>query len=450
MMTVSQFYEDCLSQAAYLVGDETTGRAVVVDPLRDIDQYIAGAREHGLTIVGVILTHFHADFLAGHLELAAATGAWVGVGERGHPAFDARPLADGERIPLGDVQLEIMATPGHTPESISVLVYEHSRDTVPEAVLSGDALFVGDVGRVDLQAIFGADPAMLAVEQYDTIQHRFMGLPDAVRVLPAHGAGSACGKHISRDRQSTVGRERATNDACHPMSQNEFVDLITTGQVPPPAYFVKDAALNRELHELFDLESAPVALEAAEFDALLAAGALVLDCRDVESFASGHLPGALNVPVDGRFAETAGMFLDLQRDRVVLVAPEGRAAEARRKLARIGFDRVAGFVSLDGPADRLITTRRLDVDEYEAERGDAVLLDVRGPGEYQDGAIPGTVNIPLPQLAVRLAEIPLASTVLVNCQGGWRSGVATSFLNAHGFTAVDLRGGYQAWSSVPA
>jgi hydroxyacylglutathione hydrolase len=457
-MIITQHYEECLSQAAYLIGDEITGKAIVVDPLRDIDQYLESAAAHGLTIVGVVLTHFHADFLAGHLELAAATGAWVGVGDRGRPAFDARLLADGERISLGDVEVEVMATPGHTPESISLLVFEHADDDVANSVLSGDALFVGDVGRVDLQAIFGADPARLAVQQFDTIQHRFMGLPDAVKVYPAHGAGSACGKNISEDHDSTIGRERATNPACKPMEQDEFVAMITTGQVPAPAYFVKDAALNRELHRLFQPEDLRSALSIDEFRELRALGAVVLDCRDAETFAAQHVSGALNVPLDGRFAETAGMFLGVDDTSVILVTEPGRVSEARTKLARIGLDSVAGYLPADVleqlAADaELVTTERLDVDHFESERAsspETVIIDVRGPGEYEDGAIPGSVNIPLPQLSSRLAEIPLATRVLVNCQGGWRSSVATSFLNANGFTAVDLRGGYAAWSSVPA
>ncbi len=456
-MILTQCYTESLSQAAYLVADETSGQAVVVDPLRDVEQYLRAAQEQGLTIVGVILTHFHADFLAGHLELAAATGAWIGVGERGRPQFDARPLADGERIVLGDVVLEVMATPGHTPESVSILVFEHADDRIAYGVLTGDSLFVGDIGRVDLQAIFGADPIELAHEQFDTIQNRFMSLDDAVRVLPAHGAGSACGKNISQDRESTIGRERSTNAACRPMAVDDFIAMITTGQVPAPAYFVKDAAMNRELHELFGDVYAVAPLDLDSLAELSETGGLVLDTRDVETFASGHLAGALNVPLDGRFAETAGMFLDYDAP-VVLVAETGREVEAVRQLGRIGFDDVAGYLPRS-LGERLVSeglvtsTDRIDTEQFEAERNSAapmVLLDVRGPGEYADGAIPGSVNVPLPELRRRLGEIDHDTRILVNCAGGWRSGVATSFLNANGFAAVDLRGGYQAWAAAAA
>jgi hydroxyacylglutathione hydrolase len=455
-MILTQCYTGSLSQASYLVADEASGHAVVIDPLRDVQQYLDAATDNNLTIIGVILTHFHADFVAGHLELADATGAWIGLGERAEAEFDARLLSDGERIGLGSVTLEIMATPGHTPESISVLVYENPNDEVAYAVLTGDSLFVGDVGRVDLQASFGADPLELAHEQFDTIQNRFMTLSDAVRVFPAHGAGSACGKNISADRDSTIGRERATNIACQPMTENEFVEMITTGQVPAPAYFAQDAALNRERHPLFEDARQ---LKAYGSDDVAEArgleGTVVVDTRDVESFIGGHVPGSLNVPLNGRFAETAGMFLGFGDTAVLLVSDPGTEDEARRQLGRIGFDEVLGFVPVEtlvefAETGKLERADRFDVDQLEAERSapSAVLVDVRGPGEYENGAIPGSINIPLPELPARLAELSQDSRVLVTCAGGWRSGVARSYLTAKGFSASDLRGGYQAWTEA--
>jgi hydroxyacylglutathione hydrolase len=454
---LTQFYESCLSQASYLIADEITQRAIVVDPLRDIDQYLDAAREQGLTIVGVILTHFHADFVAGHLELAAVTGAWIGLGDRARPEYDARLLSDGERIGLGDVTVEIMATPGHTPESISVLVYEHRDDEVAHGILTGDSLFVGDVGRVDLQASFGADPLELAHEQFDTVHGRLMSLEDAVRVFPAHGAGSACGKNISEDRDSTIGRERATNLACQPMDVEEFVSMITTGQPPVPDYFVEDAALNRQVHALFH-EHRLAPLDADEVRAARGTeGVVVLDTRDVETFVLGHVPGSLNVPLKGRFAETAGMFLDYHGASVILVSDPGTQVEAERRLARIGFDRVTGYVpatTLRELADggTLESTERIDAPDVEVQRADesVVFLDVRGPGEYEDGAIPGSINIPLPELSARVDELGRDSRLVINCAGGWRSSVATSYLKANGFTASDVRGGYDAYAKLPA
>ncbi|MGN6128155.1 MAG: aminotransferase class V-fold PLP-dependent enzyme, partial [Humibacter sp.] len=448
-MILEQLYTESLSQATYLIGDESSGEAVIVDPLRDVHQYLDAAKARELRIVGAFVTHFHADFLAGHLELAAATGAWIGMGSRATPGFAATLFDDGDRVSLGQVELEIMSSPGHTPESISILVFRHPDDAVAEAVLTGDSLFVGDVGRVDLQASFGADPVALAHEQFDTIQHRFMSLDDAIRVLPAHGAGSACGKNLSLDRESTIGRERRSNASCSPMSETEFVRLITTGQLPVPDYFTEDARLNRERHALYD-PSGPLPL-VDELTPERLAGVILLDTRDVEDFAAGHLQSALNVPLDGRFAETAGMFLDYSTD-VVLVASPGLEAEGRRQLARIGFDRVTGYVPSDqlaGHGVPIVTGARVEPIALESlrERESTVLLDVRSPGEFESGAIPGALNIPLAQLRRRRGEIPAAGHVVVNCESGWRSGVAASYLSSQGFAAEDLRGGFEAWTA---
>jgi selenocysteine lyase/cysteine desulfurase/glyoxylase-like metal-dependent hydrolase (beta-lactamase superfamily II)/rhodanese-related sulfurtransferase len=452
-MIVKQLYTESLSQASYVIGDEESGQAIVVDPLRDVAQYLREAAADDLAIVGVVLTHFHADFLAGHLELSAASGAWIGLGDRARAEFDARLLADGERIALGELALEIMATPGHTPESISVLVYEHSGDEVPRAVLTGDSLLVGDVGRVDLQASFGADPIALAGEQYDTIQRRLMSLPDSVRVLPGHGAGSACGKNLSPDRESTIGRERSMNPCCQPMPADEFVGIITAGQLPVPSYFAENARLNRERHPIFDEDRAPRRLSATDAKEAVREGVRILDTRDVDAFAAGHINGALNVPLRGRFAETSGMFLDYAGEPIVVIVDDGDEQESVRELARIGFDRVGGFVPAgelveSGLLESLVAVERVEPEDYEAMRSSAerpVLVDVRNPGEWEAGAIPGSLNIPLAQLARRLPEISGGQRVLVNCASGWRSGVAASFLRAAGVDASDLRGGYEAW-----
>ncbi|CAM5338607.1 Hydroxyacylglutathione hydrolase [Streptomyces chartreusis] len=295
-MFFAQYYLDCLSQASYMIADETTGKAVVVDPRRDVSEYLTDAEAHGFTVEAVVNTHFHADFLAGHLELADRTGAWIGYGRRAEAEYPIHKLADGERISLGDVTLKILETPGHTPESISILVYEHADDTVPYGVLTGDALFIGDVGRPDLLASIGVTADELGRMLYDTVQNKLMALPDAVRVFPAHGAGSACGKNLSTQRQSTIGEQRATNYACRPMSEEKFVELVTAGQSTAPAYFVYDAILNRKEHGLFDAAAAPRPLSVEEFMEQRAAGAVVVDARAPQDFASGHLRGSVNVP----------------------------------------------------------------------------------------------------------------------------------------------------------
>ena len=453
-MIFTQYYLDCLSQASYLVGDETTRQAVVVDPRRDVAEYLADAAAHGLTIVGVIDTHFHADFLAGHLELAQATGAWIGFGQRAEADFPIRKLADGERISLGDVTLEIMETPGHTPESISVKVFEHAGDEVPYGVLTGDALFIGDVGRPDLLASIGVTADELGRMLYDSVQRKLMALPDEVRVFPAHGAGSACGKNLSTERQSTIGEQRAMNYACQPMTEDEFLAIVTEGQPSAPDYFVHDAILNRRLHTVFDAEAAPLPLTLDELLERQAAGAFVLDAREPQEFAAGHLAGAVNVPADGRFAETAGMFVRPDEE-IVVIAPQDREEEIVVRLARIGFDKVAGYLrepegAFVAAPERIVRASRVtapELDEALARPVAPVVVDVRNIGELIAGTIPGAVNIPLAQLPKRLEEIPRDRPVVVHCAGGYRSSVAASVLRKAGWSDVsDLLGGFNAWA----
>jgi len=456
-MYFAQYYLDCLSQASYLVGDETTGRAVVVDPRRDVEEYVADAAAHGLRIVGIINTHFHADFVSGHLELAKATGAWIGYGAAGRADFAVRPLHDGERISLGEVTVEIMETPGHTPESISVLVYEHADDETAYGVLTGDALFIGDVGRPDLLASVGVTADELGRALYHSVQTKLMGLPDAVRVFPAHGAGSACGKNLSTERQSTIGAQRAENYACQPMSEAEFVEVVTEGQPSAPAYFSYNASLNKQDRPVRELDAAATALSDEQVDAALADGALVLDARPAAEYSAGHLRGSVSVPADGRMAETVGMVVAPDR-RVVLLAANGDEQQAATRLARIGFDQVVGYVPdpegyLVRNADRVERASRLTAAAAESalRDNDVQLVDLRNAGELSIGAVPGAVHIPLPELTARLGELDPARPVLLYCAGGWRSAVGASVLRAHGFTDVsDLLGGYGAWSLAQA
>ena len=454
-MFFAQYYLDCLSQASYMIADETTGKAVVVDPRRDVSEYLADAEARGLTVVGVINTHFHADFVAGHLEMAAETGAWIGYGRRAETEYPIRKLADGETISLGDVTLEIMETPGHTPESISVLVHEHGQDTVPYGVLTGDALFIGDVGRPDLLASIGVTADELGAMLYDSVQNKLMGLPDEVRVFPAHGAGSACGKNLSTEKQSTIGEQRATNYACAPMPQEDFVAIVTAGQSAAPGYFVYDAILNRSERPLFDPAVAPRPLSVEDFTGLRASGAVVVDARDPQEFAAGHLRGSVNVPADGRFAEQAGTVLPADVDLLVL-APQNREEEIVTRLARIGFDRVVGYLrspddALTALADEVTPASRLTAAQVRAAlAGDnpPVVLDVRNCGERGDnGFIDGALHIALGELPRRLDEVPRDRPLVLHCAGGHRSSIAASLLRHHGFTDVsDILGGYAAWA----
>ncbi|MFE2560782.1 rhodanese-like domain-containing protein [Streptomyces sp. NPDC059352] len=454
-MFFTQYYLDCLSQASYMIADEESGRAVVVDPRRDVSEYLADASAHGFTVVGVINTHFHADFVAGHLEMADETGAWIGYGRRAETEYPIRKLGEGERISLGDVALQVMETPGHTPESISVLVYEHADDAVPYGVLTGDALFIGDVGRPDLLASVGVTAEELGGMLHDSVQNKLMGLADEVRVFPAHGSGSACGRNLSTEKQSTIGEQRTTNYACAPMSREEFVALVTAGQPAAPGYFAYDAELNRKDRVRYDASAAPRPLSLAEFSELRAAGAVVVDARDPREFAGGHLSGAVNVPADGRFAEQAGTVLD-PADELVVMAPQNREEEVVTRLARIGFDRAVGYLrnpedALEELADEVAPASRVTAAHLRAAlAGDnpPVVVDVRTCGEREaNGFIDSALHIPLSELPARSGELPADQPLVLHCAGGHRSSIAASLLRHRGFRDVsDILGGYAAWA----
>jgi len=449
----TQYYLDCLSQASYLIGDESSGRAVVVDPRRDIDEYVRDAAAAGLTIELVLETHFHADFLSGHLELAAATGAAIGYSSVAEPEFEVRSFADGERYSLGTVELEMRHTPGHTPESMSIVVYERP-GAEPHAVLTGDTLFIGDVGRPDLLASFGVTREQLAEQLYDSLHTKLMTLPDSTRVFPAHGAGSACGKNLSTETSSTIGEQKASNYALRMPDRETFIATVTEGQPPAPGYFVYDAVLNRENRPLLDESAPPMSLTLGAFDAKVAGGAMIIDGRDPESFARGHLAGAINVGLNGRYAEFAGSVVPPDVD-IVLVVEEGFELEAKNRLARIGFDRVVGHLAepmrcmAENP-ERVRQASRLTAAEFDERRdgiADLQLVDIRNPGEFALGSIDGAATIPVGQLPGRLAELDPAAPTIVFCAGGYRSSVGASVLREAGFGDVsDIIGGYAAWS----
>ena len=455
-MLFTQYYLDCLSQASYLIGDETTGRAVVVDPRRDVDEYVRDAAAAGMKIELVLETHFHADFLSGHLELAAATGAEIGFSSVATTDFPSRKFADGERYELGEIVLEIRHTPGHTPESISIVVWEHADDPEPWGVLTGDTLFIGDVGRPDLLASIGFSRDELADCLYDSLQDKILTLPDATRVYPAHGAGSACGKNLSTETSSTIGEQRETNYALLAPDKATFVELVTEGQPPAPAYFLYDAVLNRNERPLLDESAPPPTLTLDELQALVDSGAMLIDGRDPEEFARGNLAGAINVGLEGRYAEFAGSVVPADVD-IVLVVDDGFETEAKNRLARIGFDRVVGYLvhpqeamaahpDLVEPASRLTAVQ---FDERRADVPDLQLVDVRNPGEVQLGAIEGAIAIPVGQLPDRIDELDSARPTVVYCAGGYRSSVAASLLRTSGFGDVsDIIGGYGAWTEV--
>jgi hydroxyacylglutathione hydrolase len=452
-MKFTQYYLDCLSQASYLIGDENSGRAVVVDPRRDIAEYVKDAEVNGLTIELVIETHFHADFLSGHLELAAATGAEIAYSSIAETEFASRKLADGERISLGEIELEILHTPGHTPESISIVVREHANDEVPYGVLTGDTLFIGDVGRPDLLASVGSTRDELADQLYESLHAKLLPLPDATKVYPAHGAGSACGKNLSTDTVSTMGEQRLNNYALLAPDKKTFVDLVTEGQPPAPEYFAYDAVLNGKERDLLDERTLPTALDLAALDRLVPDGAMIVDGRGPEEFAQGHLRGSINVGLSGRYAEFAGSVVPHDVD-IILVVDDGFELEAKNRLARIGFDRVVGYLThplavMASNPERVQRASRMTASEFEARKADIdglQLVDIRNPGEFALGTINGSTPIPVGQLPGRHNELDPAAPTIVFCAGGYRSSVGASVLRQAGFTDVsDILGGYGAW-----
>jgi len=455
-MIFQPYYLACLSHASYLIGDEATKTAAVVDPQRDVDGYLAFAAERGLVIRHVILTHFHADFVAGHVELAAATGATIHLGAKARADYAFHAWKDGEAITMGAVKLVAMETPGHTPESITVLVYDTAVDAAnPRMALTGDTLFVGDVGRPDLMASAGTGADELAASLYHSVHDKLARLSDAVEVWPAHGAGSMCGKNLSNERMSTLGAQRATNWAFATTSKDEFVRTATSDLPPQPSYFGYDADMNRRaratLTQVLERESRAASLD--EVVRGLRAGDTVLDVREADEFARGHLAGSTNIGLSGKFATWAGIVIDRSKP-IWLVAKPGTEAEAAMRLARIGFDFVKGHLAGGAAAfaDRADLTRsfvRLTPERLADELASNApphVLDVRAEGEWRAGHIEGAQFLPLTELATRVGEVPRDRRVVIQCGGGYRSAIAMSLLLRHGFTNLeDQIGGWAAW-----
>jgi glyoxylase-like metal-dependent hydrolase (beta-lactamase superfamily II) len=454
-MILKQFYLNCLAHASYLVGDESSGLAAVVDPQRDIEQYTRFAAEHSLRIAHVVLTHFHADFIAGHLELRDATGAAIALGGAATAEYAFTPLREGSSLSLGQVRLTAIETPGHTPESICLVVDDGS--AAPVSVLTGDTLFVGDVGRPDLRAALGWQAETLGALLYDSVQ-KLLQLPDDSLVYPAHGAGSLCGKALSRETVSTIGEQRRVNYALRPMSKASFIDLVTADQPEAPAYFTYDAVLNsRErptLAQSLARELRPLLLDAV-LD-LQRQGGQLLDTRDPAEFGASHVRGSVNIGLGGQFATWAGSVLDHDRP-IVLVTNPGAEEESALRLGRIGFDNVSGYLegglaSADGRPDVLVSMTRLSP-EVAAQRfgaaGPPVGLDIRSAGEHTKLRIDGAVHVPLAQLAGRIGEVPLAQPLIVFCAGGYRSSIAASLLRGLGAVDVaEIAGGITAWEAA--
>jgi hydroxyacylglutathione hydrolase len=455
----NQFYLGCLAHASYIIGDETTATAAVIDPQRDTDQYIAFAAEHALNIKHVFLTHLHADFIAGHLELRDRVGATIYLGAAAKAGYRFTPLHDGDIVEFGRVRLKVLETPGHTPESISIVVYDLSAsDTQPHAVLTGDTLFIGDVGRPDLRAALGWTATELGGLLFDSLHNKLMTLPDGSLIYPAHGAGSLCGKAISKETVSTLGEQRRLNYALQPMSKEAFIQVVTADQPEAPAYFNYDAVLNSEerptLDEALAREMNPLALDAVL--AMQADGAQILDTRDPDEFAAAHLAGSINIGLSGQYATWVGTMLD-RAHPIVIIADPGRENESATRLGRIGFDHVAGYLqnglrSLESRPDKVAFTERLSAPfaaELFSSSQPPLGIDVRTPHEREQKHIAGTLSIPLNRLIKNLETLPKDRPLLVYCAGGYRSSIAASLLQSSGFHPVtELAGGIAAWEAA--
>jgi hydroxyacylglutathione hydrolase len=455
---LKQYYLGCLAHASYLLGDEVSATAVVVDPQRDIAQYVADAERLGLQIRHVFLTHFHADFIAGHLELRDRCGATIYLGSRAEAEYPFVKMADGDTLEFPGMRLQVLETPGHTIESISILVFDLAKDAArPYAVLTGDTLFIGDVGRPDLRASLGWTASDLGAHLYDSVHDKLLPLPDETLVYPAHGAGSLCGKNLSSDTVSSLGEQRRFNYALQTMTKDEFIRLVTADQPDAPAYFTYDAILNTRERATLDtnLERVvqPVALD--EVVRLGEAGAQVLDVREAGEFAKGHLAGSINIGLGGQYATWAGTLLDRVKP-IVIVAEPGREQEAALRLGRIGFDHVRGYLdggmaALAGRQDLVWPTERGSAAMVAEELAGAeppVVLDIRNPGEWKVGHIPGSVNVPLNHLQERIGELPRGRRIAVHCAGGYRSSIAASILHQYGITnVVEMAGGLAAWEA---
>ncbi|HEV8041646.1 MAG TPA: MBL fold metallo-hydrolase [Bryobacteraceae bacterium] len=458
-MILKQYYLGCLAHASYLLGDEASSTAIIVDPQRDIQQYLADAEKLGLQIRHVFLTHFHADFIAGHLELRDRCSATIHLGSRAKAEYAFVAMQDGDTLEFPGLRLKVLETPGHTIESISILAFDlHQHPGQPYAVLTGDTLFIGDVGRPDLRASLGWSANDLGAHLYESLHNKLLTLPDETLVYPAHGAGSLCGKKLSSDTVSSLGDQRRFNYALQPMSKEEFVRLVTADQPDAPPYFTYDAILNTRERATLDhnLEQVLHPIDLDEILQLGDAGAQLLDVRDPSEYAKGHLAGSINIGLGGQYATWAGTVLDRTRP-IVIIAEPGREPEAALRLGRIGFDHVKGYLNggmqaLAARPDLVWPTERLSaplVAEELAGANPPLLLDIRNPREWLAKHIDGSVNIPLNHLAEHIAEIPRNRRIAVHCAGGYRSSIAAGILHQYGITnLVEMAGGLAAWDAA--
>jgi hydroxyacylglutathione hydrolase len=448
-MYFEQFYLGCLAHASYLFGSE--GEAVVVDPQRDVEIYLEAAQKQNLQIRHIFETHLHADFVSGHKELAARTGATIYIGKAAEATFPHVAVKDGFELQVGKMRLRVLETPGHTPESCCLVITDQERSPQPWAVLTGDTLFIGDVGRPDLSKTH--TPQQLAGLMYDSLHQKLMALPNEALVYPAHGAGSLCGRNMRAERSSTIGTEHLTNYALRIKGRDEFIQQMTANLPARPDYFLEDAAINRAGAESLSELPQLTPISAAELKARLDDGAIALDVRPAEQFAAGHVPGSINIALSGQFASWAGAVLGLSSRPVLIAETADQISEARVRLARVGIEALPGY--LDGGVEAwqqegfaLAQLPQITVEELSARPPNLQVLDVRRQGEWDAGHLAGADWYPLDRFKAELPQLQQTAPVAVHCKSGYRSMIACSLLQRAGYDVVNVIGGFDAWEQA--
>ena len=453
-MKIEQIYTGCLAQGAYYI--ESNGEAVIIDPLREVQPYIEKAEKDNAKIKYVLETHFHADFVSGHLDLAGKTGATIVFGPTAKPAFDAHVATDGEILEVGNLKIKVIHTPGHTMESTCfLLIDENGKET---SLFTGDTLFIGDVGRPDLAQKVIADLTQekLAAHLYDSLHNKIIPLADDIIVYPAHGAGSACGKNMSKETTDTLGNQKKTNYALQPMTKETFIDQVLDGLMPPPAYFAENVLMNIKGYESIDevLHKGTQALSPTEFEAAAnETDALLLDTRDAQIFAKGFIPNSINIGIDGNFAPWAGTLIPDIKQTILLIADEGREEEIVTRLARVGYDNTigylkGGFEAWKNEGKETDTIESISVEELAKrmeQNPDVNILDVRKKSEHFSEHVLDSENIALDYINDHIAEVSKDKTYYVHCAGGYRSMIFNSILRARGYeNLIDVQGGFTA------
>jgi glyoxylase-like metal-dependent hydrolase (beta-lactamase superfamily II)/rhodanese-related sulfurtransferase len=441
-MKFKQFYLGCLAHASYYLGSED--EAAIIDPQRDVEQYLEEAETNGQKIKYIIETHSHADFVSGHIELAEKTGAEIIYGQKANTKFPTHKVKDGDQLNLGKINLKFLETPGHTPEGITILAENTENPDEPVKMFTGDTLFIGDVGRPDLIGSKGFTAVEMGGMLYDSLYEKILPLPDETEVYPAHGAGSLCGKSLSKETWSTLGEQRKSNYALKPMGKEEFIKLVASDQPEVPAYFPKSAAKNlegsvalKDLPEAKELSTA----EISDFDGV------VLDVREREEFGAGHIPNAINIGLAGQFATWAGTLVSIGTSLAIAADTRDQVDEAIKRLARVGFETVKGFILMENFTAEKNTVEQIPVGEVNEKLSDEIqFVDVRRTAEHNNGHAIQTINLPLHDLAKEIDKLDPEKPTYVICQSGYRSSIGTSILENAGIKKVyNVTGGTLAW-----